>query len=112
MNEEKRRARRFDLNLPVQVVAVGENKASQTVKTRDISSTGLFIEFDQRVQAGTRVELMVTLPREITQVGAVQIHCMGRVVRVERAEPERTGVAVTIDRYEFARLGEAEKQPS
>jgi hypothetical protein len=112
MNEDKRRARRFDLYLPVQVVAVGEQKPFETVRTRDISSTGLFIEFDQRVQAGTKVELLVTLPREITQAGPVQIHCMGRVVRVERGERERTGIAVSIDRYDFTRVPEPGQKPS
>lgn len=106
MNEEKRRARRFDLSLPVRVMAVGDQKSSQTVRTKDISSSGLFIEFEERVQAGTKVELLVSLPQEITQAGVVQIRCIGRVVRVERSSSERTGVAVTIDRYEFARMGE------
>jgi hypothetical protein len=112
MNEDKRRARRFDLFLPVQVVTVGELKSSETVRTRDISSTGLFIEFDKRVEAGTKVELVVTLPREITQTGPVQIHCMGRVVRVERGERERTGIAVSIDRYDFTRVSEPGQKPS
>jgi len=112
MNEDKRRARRFDLDLPVQVLTVGEQKPFETVRTRDISSTGLFIEFDQRVQAGTKVELLVTLPREITQTGPVQIRCMGRVVRVERGERERTGIAVSIDRYDFTRVAEAGQKPS
>jgi hypothetical protein len=107
MNEEKRRARRFDLTLPVQVTAVGERKSCRTVRTRDISSTGLFIEFDERVQTGTKVEMLVTLPKEITQVGAVQIRCVGRVVRVDYGSHDRMGVAVTIDRYEFARAAEA-----
>jgi len=112
MHEDKRRARRFDLYLPVQVVTVGETKSSESVRTRDISSTGLFIEFDKRVEAGAKVELLVTLPREITQAGPVQIHCMGHVVRVERGERERTGVAISIDRYDFTRAPGGGQKPS
>ncbi len=107
MSEDKRRARRFDLHLPVTVTSIGEKEAAAAVRTKDISSSGLFIELDERVQPGTKVEMLVTLPREITQAGAVRLRCTGRVVRVDRQQ-ERTGLAVTIERYEFLRNREAE----
>src|SRR5512140_1212628 len=106
MMDEKRRARRFDLHLPVTLLAVGEKKARETVRTRDISSSGMFLELDANAQAGTRVELMVDLPQEITQAGTVRLSCTGRVVRVDKSPGSRTGLAVKIERYQFMRIGE------
>lgn len=109
-NEDKRRARRFELQLPVTVVSVGEESNQQTLRTKDISSNGMFIELDQKVDIGTRIEMIVDLPQEITQAGVVRLSCLGRVVRVDQAKPSRTGVAVKIERYQFMRLGEPEVQ--
>ncbi len=106
MMEEKRRARRFDLHLPVTLLAVGEKKARETVRTRDISSSGMFLELDANAVPGTRVELMVDLPQEITQAGTVRLSCTGRVVRVDKATQTRTGLAVKIERYQFMRIAE------
>lgn len=104
--DDKRKARRFELQLPVTVMAVGEKSATNEVRTKDISSTGMLLEFDESVEEGTSVELVVDLPQEITQAGQVRLRCTGRVVRVDRSKPARTGVAVTIERYEFVRLPE------
>jgi len=100
-NEEKRKARRFELALPVTLVAGAQEKVP--VQTRDISSSGMLLEFDAQLQPGSKVELEVTLPGEITQAGPVTVRCLGRVVRVDRGS--RTGVAVTISKYEFLRVG-------
>ncbi len=102
MNEEKRRARRFDLSLPVTVLAAGQKKPQWAIHTRDISSNGILLEFDENLTPGTRMELEITLPGEITQAGPVRVRCLGHVVRVNRGD--RTGVAVSIERYEFMRL--------
>ncbi len=107
MADERRRARRFDLTLPVTLLAVEEKADKQTVRTKDISSTGMFIEFDEDVQIGSKIELIVDLPQEITQAGTVRLSCTGRVVRIDRAKPARPGVAVSIERYQFMRLTDA-----
>lgn len=109
---DKRRARRFELQLPVTVLAVGDKAATTPVRTKDISSTGMFLEFDENVEAGTKVEMVVDLPQEITHAGQVRLRCTGRVVRVDRTKASRTGVAVTIERYEFTRLPDDATEPS
>ena len=43
---------------------------------------------------------MLTLPKEITLAGDVNIRCFGQVVRVEPDSPSR-GIAARIERYEF-----------
>lgn len=107
MADERRRARRFDLSLPVTLLALQEKSGDQqAVRTKDISSTGMFIEFDEDVQIGSKIELIVDLPQEITQAGTVRLSCTGRVVRIDRAKPARPGVAVSIERYQFMRLSD------
>ncbi len=104
MNEEKRRARRFGLNLPVMVSGAGMKESQREVQTRDISSNGIFLDFDEDLSPGSRMEVEITLPAEITQAGPVRVRCCGQVVRVYRGN--RMGVAVTIDKYEFLRQQE------
>lgn len=104
MNEEKRRARRFEMALPVTVMSVGQKQGSLAAQSRDISSSGIFIECDREIHPGTTMELVVNLPEEITQAAPVRLRCLGRVVRVDRGPRERMGMAVAIERYEFMRL--------
>ena len=101
-NNEKRRARRFELALPVTLIQ-RNNLTPLEVRTRDISSSGIFLEFSETMRPGAKVEFVITLPSQITLTTPVRLRCLGRVVRVDRGE-KRTGVAVTIERYEFARL--------
>lgn len=112
MNEEKRRARRFDLALPVTLLSAGPKPAPLTLQSRDISSNGILLECDEEVLPGTTVELVVTLPEEVTQAAPVRLRCLGRVVRVDRGPEKRIGVAVTIERYEFMRLQNGSSKPS
>ena len=109
MQDEKRRARRFELSLPVTVVAAGWKMPPMAVQTLDISSNGVLLEFSQDMSPGTTMEMEITLPAEITRAGPVRVRCLGHVVRVDRSA--RTGIAVTIERYEFLRLKDAGPKP-
>lgn len=111
MTHEKRRARRFELSLPVTLLSNNEKKGPVPLHSKDISSTGILLEFDESMQPGTKVEFDITLPSEITQGSPVRLHCLGYVVRVDRGENRRTGVAVSIERYEFTRSREDAPRP-
>lgn len=101
---EKRRARRFPMMLPAVVKIEEASEKPASVRTRDISSSGVFFHFSSELDVGTTLEFMLTLPDEITRGNPVRIKCMGKVVRVERArEAGHVGVAATIERYEFLR---------
>jgi hypothetical protein len=66
--------------------------------TRDISSTGLFFYANFRPDEGSRLELILTLPIEITHADSLPVTCIGRVVRLEPGgEPGCFGVAVEIE---------------
>jgi hypothetical protein len=69
--------------------------------TRDISRTGVFFFMDFRPEEGSRLQLMLTLPAEVTGRGNVPAVCDTRVVRVERGAPgDRCGVAVQIESWQ------------
>ena len=104
---ERRTARRYDLSLPVIIRMSAERVLdSQEGKTRDISTRGLYFVLDQHLEAGSELDITLTLPTEITHGSEVFVRAMGKVVRVEtRLEDgnSRMGVAAVIERYDIIR---------
>lgn len=61
---------------------------------------------DQDPQTGSRLDLILTLPTELTSGTEVLVRALGKVLRVEpRIEDgnPRTGVAAVIERYDIVR---------
>ena len=109
---ERRTARRFDLSLPI-IIRVPTEQAlnTQQGKTRDISTRGLYFVIEQNMEAGSELDITLTLPAEITHGTEVFVRALGKVVRVERRSEDgdtRMGVAAVIERYDIIR-GEAAK---
>jgi len=103
---EKRRAKRFPMRLPVAVKADKQKQEKLVVETRDVSSSGVYFEFSDPLEVGAALEFLLTLPEPITKGSPVRIRCIGKVVRVDKHRPGEkghTGVAATIERYEFVR---------
>jgi hypothetical protein len=104
---ERRTARRYDLSLPILIrVPATQVTDLPNGKTRDISTRGLYFVIDQDMQAGSELDITLTLPGEITRGSAVLVRATGKVVRVERRreeESERLGVAAVIERYDIVR---------
>ena len=101
---ERRRAVRYDLRLPVELIHCGRKSASVQGETRNVSSSGVLFSADSRLSVGEPLEYVITLSSDHTT--PVQIHCMGKVVR-------STGVseaAATLERYEFVRGGKSRSQ--
>lgn len=101
---ERRSARRFQIKLPMTVrwtseMAVGE---AQT-ESRDVSSRGVYFFLPKEVNNGSPVEIILTLPHEITLAGPVRVRCLGRVHRTEESALGQSGVVAEIHRYEFVR---------
>ncbi len=104
---ERRTAQRFRIKLPMTVrwtsgSAVGEART----ESRDVSSRGVYFFLPKEVTNGSPVEIVLTLPHEITLAGPVRVRCLGRVQRTQEEEPGRAGVVAEIERYEFLRSGE------
>jgi hypothetical protein len=72
----------------------------QAAETRDLSERGLFLFTNLPVEAESELQLVLTLPPEITKDTPRLVCCYGKVVRVEKAKNKRSGVAVSIDRIE------------
>ncbi|HLH00167.1 MAG TPA: PilZ domain-containing protein [Bryobacteraceae bacterium] len=95
---EQRKAQRFDLRLPVELVRGGARSLSEVGETRNLSSVGVLFHSDARLRVGEPVEYVITLPTS-PPGDQVRIHCLGKVVRFAR----KTEVAATLERYEFVR---------
>ncbi len=107
---ERRTARRYDLSLPI-IIRVPTERAldTQQGKTRDISTRGLYFVVDENLEAGSELDITLTLPAEITHGTEVFVRALGKVVRVENRSEDgdnRMGVAAVIERYDIIR-GEA-----
>ena len=103
---EKRRAKRFPMRLPVAVKVKQLKNEKQVVETRDVSSSGVYFEFGGPLEVGASLEFQLTLPEPITKGSPIRIRCIGKVVRVDHAAAGNSspvGVAATIERYEFVR---------
>jgi len=104
---ERRGARRYDLSLPVIIRVPAQGFAeTQNGKTRDISTRGLYFVIDRDVMAGSALDIMLTLPGEMTNGEEVLVKASGKVVRVEPRMEDgsaRQGVAAIIERYDIMR---------
>lgn len=98
---DRRTARRFHMALPLQVRFMNNgNSREESAQTRDVSFRGVYFLTEAPVEAGNALELVLTLPQQITLAGDVKIRCFANVLRVEECE-NSLGVAARIDRYEF-----------
>jgi c-di-GMP-binding flagellar brake protein YcgR len=100
-------ARRYDLSLPVTIRMPAEKEtSSQSGKTRDISTRGVYFMLDKNLSAGTQIDITLTLPSEVTRGSDVVVRAMGKIVRVDKKTEDgspRVGIAAVIERYEFIR---------
>ena len=96
---EQRKAQRFELKLPLELIRKGSQALSERGETRNLSSVGVLFAAEAPLRIGEAVEYMITLPGTPDHGEKVRLHCLGKVVRMS---PE-TGVAATLERYEFVR---------
>jgi hypothetical protein len=102
---ERRTAQRFQIKLPLTVrwtsgSAIGE----ASTESRDVSSRGVYFFLPKEVKYGAPVEILLTLPHEITLAGPVKVRCLGRIQRTDTSETvDKVGIVAAIERYEFLR---------
>jgi hypothetical protein len=97
---EQRRARRYDLVLPIEIVRAGSRQRRNKLETKNLSSGGVLFENPpDEIEIGQPVEYYITLPIP-EPFGSVKIRCMGKIVRRDLG---RGGLAATLERYEFVR---------
>jgi hypothetical protein len=102
---EQRRTRRFKLQLPLSITRNGAERMALPGLTQNISSSGVLFTAPRVPDLGGAIEYVITLNKEAPQ--AVNIRCMGKVLRSEPAAPSDDvpsyQIAATLERYEFVR---------
>jgi hypothetical protein len=96
---EQRKAQRFELKLPLELIRKGSQALSEHGETKNLSSVGVLFDAGATLRIGEAVEYLITLPANDHGENKVRLHCLGKVVRYS---PD-TGVAATLERYEFVR---------
>ena len=105
---ERRLASRFQIQLPLVVRwAGGAVVGEAATQSRDVSARGVYFLLPKELERGSPVEIVMTLPHEITMVGPVRVRCLGRIQRTELRPDRRVGVLATFERYEFQRSDES-----
>jgi hypothetical protein len=95
--------RRFAMKLPASVRVSGIPNEFPT-ETENVSARGIFFYLDRWMTEGSRVEVTMAFPRQVTLTDPVQVKFLARVVRVEgERTATRVGVAAVIEEYEFIR---------
>ncbi len=99
---ERRRRMRYPLKLAVSVRPSGVSAAGEILaECRDVSSQGVYFFLEEPLKSGTQLEIMLTLPPEITRGDPVRVRCEARVQRTENIRKGRVGIAAKIERYRF-----------
>lgn len=104
---ERRRASRLQIRLPLVVRWAGGSVVGEAAtQSRDVSARGIYFLLSKEIERGSPVEIVMTLPHEITMVGPVRVRCLGRILRIEPRPDHEVGVVATLERYEFLRSDE------
>ena len=96
---EQRKAKRFELKLPLELVRAGTVPVGKIGETRNMSSSGVLFSADAQIEIGDPIEYLITLPTTSPTSQEVRLRCMGKVIRQE----DQTTAAATLERYEFVR---------
>ena len=106
-SNERRSSRRFSMRLPLTVRWTDESVVGEAqTESREVSSRGLYFHLPKGLRSGSPVEIVMTLPHELTQAGPVRVRCLGRIVRSGPDVSGEVAIAAAIERYEFLREGE------
>jgi hypothetical protein len=99
---ERRRARWFDLQLPVSITRNGTEPIKQSGLTKQISSCGVLFTAEREADIGASIEYVITLGVPLEQ--SISLSCIGKVLRANRSDGAQTyDIAATLERYEFIR---------
>jgi hypothetical protein len=105
---DQRKAKRFDLRLPVEVVRKSFQPVSSIGETKNLSAGGVLFSATVDMEVGDSLEYIITFPSHSINGGSVNLRCLGKVVRLDRSGPGANGgssllVGATLERYEFVR---------
>ena len=97
---DRRTGQRVVARVPVRVRRAAGMPES-AAQTRDVSTNGVFLYTQSRMQEGSDVELVLILPPELTSGEKCWVCCHARVLRVEQGPGKEFGVAAAIRRIDI-----------
>ncbi len=95
VQDSRRQHPRTPFSVPATIRVEGHTLAAST---RDVSLGGLFLFTDAPFKAGSDIEIVLMLPKELGLPSSEMVCCHGTVVRVEIAAG-RCGIAARIERF-------------
>jgi hypothetical protein len=104
---DRRAMRRFTMRLPASV-RVPCIPCPFLTHTENISARGVFFYIDRLMSEGTRLEVTMDFPPQVTLADPVRVRLRALVVRVNEESPTRVGVAAKIEGCEFLQPGESD----
>ena len=101
---ERRADLRFQIHVPLSVRWKSVSGDSEdATESQNVSSRGILFLSSKPIEEGSPVEIVMTLPPEITMAGPIKVRCHGRIRRTESRLDRRVGVVAEIESYEFLR---------
>jgi len=97
----QRSLQRLPLQVPASVKYTNGGVHESECVTKNVSAAGVFLYMDVEPAIGSEIELVLNLPAQDNSNSQVQVHCVAKVVRVERGDL-KYGVAASITSYEIA----------
>jgi len=88
------------MKLPAQVRVSGIPVPFET-ETENLSARGIFFYIDRWMKEGSKVEITMDFPSQLTLSDPVRVRFLARVVRVQGQTGMRMGVGAAIEEYEF-----------
>ncbi len=109
--DERRASERYQFHLPLVVRWTNDSAIGEAnTESRDVSLRGVSFVLPQEVSSGSQVEILLTLPHELTLAGPVKVRCIGSIKRAEEDTPGCVGMVALIERFEFLRGDEGSEQ--
>jgi c-di-GMP-binding flagellar brake protein YcgR len=115
---QNNRRREWRLDLPLPAVIEGQlpqgKKFKETTTLRNISATGAYFSLDSGLVVGSKLNLVIALPKKLTEGREVKLNVGGITVRLEQPDVKgkRQGVAIRFDKdFRFIEGGR-KKKPS
>ena len=99
-NTDRRSRKRVVTRLPVRVRGAATSP-ELNAETRDVSTNGVFLYTESRMEEGSNVELVLILPPDLTSGEKCWVCCHARVLRVEQGSGKGFGVAAAIERMDI-----------
>lgn len=102
---ERRVSRRLSFKTPLRVRIWKSAAPEQRAESLNLSQNGVFFATDSPIHEGETVEILLKMPKEITDQPTTEWRCTGHVVRVERIDSARgkMGVGVQFDCHAISR---------